>query len=248
MDNLAESNKFIELFEKLYDALYITDPENIDETNLGDIDFNVNSILQSEAKSTKKSFWPFKKEEPEAAPIDLVELVYQEIKNYLDNILSNPAQTFWTLWKICQFIRWAEKILIYENNPENAEEIFVDSEQNADERCFRIKLDKVTLSFILRLVPKNSYSLTESKYSEVISILIESLTGKKMVTKIISVDQEVDLSDDGDLYLINQVNKYINKAIKKTFEVILEGLLVDTKHEGLINQKPLSSGFYYKNI
>ena len=28
MDNLAESNKFIELFEKLYDALYITDPEN----------------------------------------------------------------------------------------------------------------------------------------------------------------------------------------------------------------------------
>jgi hypothetical protein len=212
MNNLAENNKFIELFEKLYDIIYLG--ADINEENVGSVD--TVELSRSKFKLFKK------KEEPVVKAVAPLDIAIQAINDYLESLLSNPSQTFWTLWKLCQFIRWAEKIFIYDNNPESDYTIFVDSEMNESIRKFVIKFTNITIQFKLELIEKPNYTLTEDKYSQVITINVTRDYGKKMNTKLVVVDSEADIADDSDLYLINQINRYVNVAIANTISYIKE--------------------------
>ena len=214
MDNLAERNKFIDLFEAMYDALFTYTP-----------------VEEPEEKEDKKSFSLFKRnkiiEEPKKTKREVyLENVYFELKNYLDNILSNQSQEFWTLWRVCQFIRFSEKVLLYKNDPNGT--FFVDSEMNADERAFVIRFNDTEIQFKLQLLPRmNIGTITseDSKYTEAITILVNRMFGKEMKTKIVIVDKYTDLADDSDVYLINQINKYLNFCMFYMFTDILNGFM-----------------------
>ena len=229
MDKLADTNKFIELVENLYDAKFLNN--NVDDAE-----------EEKPAEKIKPGLLDIfkKKEPPVEAPPDVVLLVYNELKKYLDNILSNPSQTFWNLWQICQFIRWAEKVFLYNNDPDKENSIFVDSEMNADERHFKITLPDVNIFFILKLVKIPNATLVGKQYSEVISIKIERNYGKKMNTKIQVVDGDIELADDSDLYLLNQINRYINTAIRTLFIVVASNIV----GEEIVNNNPIVNGFY----
>lgn len=219
MDKLSDTNTFIELFENLYDAIYFP-KEDTDDSR--EIDY----ILEAPKKKKtilslfKKEEVIEKKEETLANPI--IDAAFMEVKKYLDNILSNPSQTFWTLWKVCQFVRWAEKVFLYDNDPKAIGPIYVDSEMNEGERNFVINIVNTTIKFKLQLIEKPKYTIDEEKYSQVINIHIDRNYGKKMQTKITILDGETDIADDSDLYLINQINRYINLALKLTFDKIIK--------------------------
>lgn len=215
-------NKFIELTENLYDAR-IKYNSTYDQ-RLAEIEQEKKEL---EASINNKSwFSKFKKKEEEpitSVSPDLLayQNAYNEIKNFFNDILSNPSQTFWTLWQVCQFVRWAEKIFIYDNDPEKKSDIFVDSEMNSDERQFKISTSKFNLFVILRLVKRPNASFAEKQYNEVISIKIERLYGKKMESKLQIINGETDGLDDSDLYLISQINYTIHKALRSLFESVL---------------------------
>lgn len=249
MSNLAETNQFIDLFEKLYDAVYISKGSNNggEESNLG----NIETITSAPAKKSifSKIFKSDSSNNHEAVGLPYNEILtaYEAIKNFLDNILSNPAQSFWTIWNICQFVRWAEKIFLYRNDPET-DTIFVDSEMTADEREFMFKVSDITLSFKLQLIKKPDAKITESAYNEVITIMVERNFGKQMKTKIISVDSDVDLTEESDIYLINQINRYLNSAIRELMVDIINKIMepVSGKVVMAYDFKPISKGYYYK--
>ena len=80
-----------------------------------------------ESEAPKSFFSKFKSKAKQVAQdnfgdIDTPEIrlsnSYDLVKTYLNDILSNPTQTFWTLWRVCQFLRWAEKVFLYNNDPE----------------------------------------------------------------------------------------------------------------------------------
>ena len=245
MNNLAETNQFIDLFEKLYDAVYIDRDNNKEEANTGNID-----PLSAPRKKGlfHKIFKTENSDQPVVTGISHIDILtaYDAIKDFLDNILSNPAQSFWTIWNICQFVRWAEKVFLYRNEPET-DSIFVDSEMTADEREFMFKVGDVTLSFKLQLIKKPDIKITESAYNEVITIMVERNFGKQMKTKIISVDSEVELTDDSDIYLINQINRYLNSAIRELMIDIINKILEPVPNVLMAYDfKPISKGYYYK--
>jgi len=226
MDNLAETNDFIDKFEKLYDEVYM----------------KKNPIEIASISKTKKSF--FKKEKTEIVYEinDDIDKVYREIKIYLDNILSKQAQDFWTLWRYCQFVRWAEKVFLYKNSINEEGLIYVDSEMTSNEREFVFKFGEgVSVYFKLELLQKNYVKITESAYNEVLTILVTRDYGKKMENKIIVVNGETDLENDSDIYMINGLNMYLNRAIRLTTNEILKNILGEKIYEKVVH---IDNGYY----
>lgn len=232
MENLAENNKLIELLEDLYDAKYLKKEEDSKsklDKEMEEIDNNIQTL-----KKCSKFNW-FKKTVKEVAndytnPNKNVIDAYYNLIDYVNkNILSKPNQDFWTLWKFCQFVRYSEKIFLYENNPEAEQRIYVDSAmKNDEEPAFTITTCKYRIFIKLQLISKPNLGLanfTESAYNQVITIMVNRNYGKKMSSKYIVIDGEVELEDDSDQYLINQINKDINYSIQNTIVDIVETLL-----------------------
>lgn len=226
--NYAENNTLIGLFESFYDQI---------QSHKNDLDELSKTIKEDREEALKKSeekksfFDRFKKKEVKIyeLPNEFVSS-YNEIKNYLDNILSNPAQDFWTLWRLCQFVRWAEKVVLYKNELDSSyyKSIFVDSAINADEREFVFDIVEGARVYIkMELVQKPYIKITESAYNEVLTIMVQRSFGKKMENKFVVINGESDLIDDGDIYLINQINKHLNYVIRNTVKAICYDMLYD---------------------
>lgn len=210
MDDLAITNKFIKLFEELYDAKF-TDKYNKTESDI---------IVEEKPIQKKGFFWKKEVIEPEPVISPKTQKI-NDIKYYLDDILSKPNQDFWTLWSFCQFVRWAEKVLLYKNNPDNIGTFYVDSQLKDDTREFLINKGDYKIFIKLQLLSKPNSSLIDQQYNQVITILVTRDFGKKMENKYVVIDGEVELDDDSDLYLVNQINKEINNAIMATVKDII---------------------------
>lgn len=237
MENL--DNKFIELFEDLYDKMYMVQKEE-DKADLEIV--RAKEYEKLKAKEPKSFFERFKTKtkkvvEDNFGDIDTPEVrlsnSYDLVKTYLNDILSNPSQTFWTLWKVCQFLRWAEKVFLYNNDPEK--DLFIDSGMNDDERCIAFTFENTFFKIKLQLVKKPEIKLTESAYNEVVTILIQRQYGKKMENKYISVDGYTELVDDSDIYTINQVNRFLNIKLKESFNSILTKILNVSSRNNLLD-------------
>lgn len=229
MENL--DNKFIELFEDLYNKKY--------ELDNGDVEKPIETEKPTVVAEPKSFFGKFKKAAQDLAVADTPEIrlsnSYDIVKNYLNDILSNPSQTFWTLWQVCQFLRWAEKVFLYDNDPEK--DLFIDSAMDADERCIMFTFANTIFKIKLQLISKPEVKITDSAYNQVITILIQRQYGKKMENKYISVDGYVDMIDDSDTYTLNQVNRFLNIKLRDAFNAVLAKLL-DAKVSGdLLNYR-----------
>jgi len=218
-------NKFIELFEDLYNKKY--------ELDNGDIEKSEEVEKPVVVAQPKSFFGKFKKAAQDFAVVDTPEVrlsnSFDIVKNYLNDILSNPSQTFWTLWQVCQFLRWAEKVFLYDNDPEK--DLFIDSAMDADERCIMFTFANTVFKIKLQLISKPEVKITDSAYNQVITILIQRQYGKKMENKYISVDGYVDMMDDSDMYTLNQVNRFLNTKLRDAFNAVLAKLL-DAKVSG----------------
>lgn len=218
-------NKFIELFEDLYNKKYQLDSGTVDKVE------EKEEPVQTE--QPKRFFSRFKKAAQDFTVINTPDVSlcnsFDTLKTYLNDILSNPSQTFWTLWQVCQFLRWAEKVFLYDNNPDK--DLFIDSAMDADERCIMFTFANTVFKIKLQLVSKPEVKLTEPAYNQVITILIQRQYGKKMENKYISVDGYADMIDDSDLYTLNQVNRFLNIKLREAFNSIL-GKLLESKVTG----------------
>lgn len=217
-EDYLKDNQFITLATRLYDLKVmheIRDPDYI------------------EYKTEKKGlFGKIKKELylPEEA-------LYKEIRNFIERTLCEDSDiplTFRTIWEFCDFVRWAEKALFYDNSLSTR--VIVDSVMGAgiindDPKVivFRtIRSNDVDIKLELKKMKVNQESILNldtgvTTTSKIITIEVSRHFGKNMKSKYVVVDENVNYKDLSDIYLMNTINKIIKDCTIAVFrEVIFE--------------------------
>ena len=220
-DDLLNDNRFISLATELYDIKVLksikVDPDNYKK------------------KTVKKGLFD-KQEETEYTPE--VEF-YKKLKDFISKSLNqntdSPVQ-FNIIWEFCQFVRWAEKAIFYENDLNNR--VIVDSTMTAgvtDDNPRVIVFQSQSTSTTIKLELKKEKLLqtredsvfdlntmnTVPNKSYIITLEVIRNFGKKMKSKYVIVDRQVKYNDLSDIYLMNTVNRIIKDGIVDVFMEIL---------------------------
>lgn len=141
------------------------------------------------------------------------EFINEECK--FDDLLS-----FKSLWNFVQFIRYAEKVLFFQNTPDRS--LYVDSDLNeVSARMFKISNENFDIKFKLEKVKDD---INIKKYS-IINIHVQRLYGKEMQNIFTIVDKDVDFQDVSDLYLMNTLNIILYKEMMYEIRCIFDKLL-----------------------
>lgn len=205
MDDILSYNKYISFFNEIYMKLYSDGGPH-------------NELVPAQKRIL------FKKGHP---AILTKNYCYDAIERFVeDNFEFEDALSFNSIWQFCQFVRYAEKVIMCDNNPNDY--LYVDSDILApDEREFMIKNDDVSYRFKLNKV-RDSVNKKEIK---VITINVERNFGKKMVNIFTVVDNDVKFNDISDMYLITTINLELYRAMRDKFDIIMKKTLVDEWRE-----------------
>lgn len=220
-DDLLNDNRFVSLATELYDIKILksikNDPDNYENKT-------IKNGLLSKIKETE-----YKPEKE----------FYKKLKEFIDTNLNqdsdHPVQ-FNIIWEFCQFIRWAEKALFYENDLNNR--VIVDSGMTAgitDNNPRVIVFQSQSTSTTIKLELKKEMLLqtredsildintmdTVPDKSHIITLEVIRSFGKKMKSKYIIVNGQVKYNDLSDIYLMNTVNRIIKDGIANVFREIL---------------------------
>ena len=149
--------------------------------------------------------------------------------------MDTPVQ-FNIIWEFCQFVRWAEKAVFYENDLNNR--VIVDSGMTAgitnnDPRVIVFQSQSTSTTIKLELKKEKLLQTREDSVfdlntmetvpnrSHIITLEVIRNFGKKMKSKYIIVDGQVKYNDLSDIYLMNTVNRIIKDGIIDVFREIL---------------------------
>ena len=214
-DDILRDNIFIKYSTDLYDMKVLhehNDPDNY------------------ETRVIKKGL--FKKKTIKVNKLE--EEYYKNLKEFIKSELHEDSDTplsFSTIWQFCQFIRWVEKIVFWDNDLSNR--VIVDSgikdgvindnpryivfqghniATNIKLELNRVKINQINSVLNLDNIPEKS---------EVINLEVVRTFGKKMSSRYVIVDGIVNYNDISDIYLINTVNKIVKDAIIHTFKTVI---------------------------
>lgn len=135
---------------------------------------------------------------------------------------KNIIRSFEQIWYFAQFVRYAEKVIFYENIPAHA--FYVDSGLNDDkERCFVIDPANTEYSILFKL--QWVYDTTKKEMLKVINIKVTRDYGKQMINEYTIVNGEVNLNDDSDYTLIKVINSILYDYTLNTYKCIMNDLL-----------------------
>lgn len=131
--------------------------------------------------------------------------------------------TFEELWDFCQFVRYAEKVLFYENVMEDNRLFVASTLTDVKTRKLIIKHDKVDISITLEKED------TSDKLLKILKIEIVRNYGKMMKNEYVIVDNTTDRFDISDNILFSSTNRIIYKYVLNTYLEIIEKFLKDIK-------------------
>ena len=128
--------------------------------------------------------------------------------------------SFNDLWEFCQFVKYAEKTLFYQNDPDPQRVFYVDSDiDDLSKRQFAIRDLDNTYQLLFKLEKIN-----EPIHNEIMKIIRLSVSrnyGRKMTNEFIIVNSEIKYNDDADIYLIDNINRILYERITNTFNEII---------------------------
>lgn len=162
---------------------------------------------------------PYTKTVKEMQNLTVKDAHYQ-LDSFTERELSRTLDivNFFSLWQFCQFVRFAEKVFFYRNDPDKR--LYVDSDMNnLSKRAFKItkKDEQVEIYCNLEKVedPINHKNIS------VIRLKVQRMFGKQMVNEFTIVDDYVKSKDSSDSLLIDNVFNMIAEEIKYSFECIM---------------------------
>lgn len=241
---LGDKNIYIDICEKLYDAIIISDnyPKILSDYNIFDnkVSFNnlYESIFSTEIKRPKNIIeyikimndsnfsYKFGRKDifKTSDSITLYKEIYNintTIENLSSDILNVNSLSFMTLWQICDLVKWAEQSIFYKNDINK--KLYVDSNINSDEKQFKILNDDYNILFNLTMTkkPDKNSSYTESAYFKNIQIKVRRAYGRQLEDTFMIVDADVKYNNSADLYLMNTINKLLKINVLNTFNDII---------------------------
>ena len=211
MNELFSSNRFIKHFNELQEAL--------EDNNL---------IVFSDYKPPKKKLFE-KREEPENKFKDILKekVTWFVTREFRPDRRGEDADyirgytlDFNQLWDFCQFVRYAEKVIFFENDIDN--DIFVSSSlSDIDTRKFIVKYnEKVNITLTLE-----KQSGVNNETLRIIKLEVIRNYGKMLKNEYVIVDENIDRLDISDSILIMNINRIIYKHVVNTYISIIEKFL-----------------------
>ena len=226
MNNLSSVNIFIQHAEEYYDQLVENNrspykiQNQIEEVNpYTEMHIGKYKIKLPNIKNTKE---------------EINDIVYLE-DNHLDKLLGMLEEpiSFILLWQYCQFVRWAEKVVFYENDTDKP--ICVDSDMNELEcRIFALKSYNMQALFKIEMIDNPVYkpnTFTElfknnkddiPPYFKSVKLKISRLYGKKLSNTYTILDENLDYEDDSDIYLMKTINHELKIALEASIRDIFD--------------------------
>ena len=242
MTEMFENNKFIQLYESIYDDFVVSDEndqylniyrENIADDNLTNEDSSINTFISKINSKTKirkltnsdcayinynNPFKHYIKIPKDFKYTESSSKILKDCDDILNSLKDTKSQSFFTLWNFTQSIKWAEQSIMYENTIGNT--IYVDNDIDSYERKFEIRYDSNTkIQFCLAL--KSKIEEDSSGVLKIINIKVSRDYGRKMDNIYNIVDGNVDYNNSADLYLMNSVNIELSKDIIKVYNDII---------------------------
>lgn len=194
-------NKYIDIFDSVFNkCLKCKDDENIKKKIFG---FVIKETIINQCKE------------------EIDDLLYKFKENeFIRPVCTNDFRSplnFDNLWQFCQFVRYAEKIIFFNNQPENI--LYVDSDmKDINNRRFRIKNKNNTIIDISLEKIKDKINNDTLK---VLKIKVERQFGKKMVNTFTIVNDNIKAEDYSDIYLIFNLQFFILKEMENVFDNII---------------------------
>ena len=132
---------------------------------------------------------------------ELKEFINSDFLHAENNSIS---RSYRQMWEFSQFIRYAEKVLFYKNNPDN--DLYVDTKlDDVEKREFLINGDEYKIYFHLNSQRDN---LLDTTYN-VINIKVIRDYGKKMINEYTIINEQVKLNSLGDNILMVTINNLL---------------------------------------
>lgn len=180
----------------------------------------IHHILYTKKEKRKYKYIPFIKEEY----IETFDDTQYDLDRKKNVFISTEFQsfdyslTFDQLWKFCQFVRYAEKVIFYKNDTNC--KLYVDSKLDEKYKMkFSLNLfDDVSSIFELERIKERD------KYLEVINITINREYGKQMMDRFVIVDRDVKYNDSSDILLMNTINRELRQSVIDTFLCIINDI------------------------
>lgn len=198
-------NKYIEVAMELYENVVINP-----ETHL---------IIKERSKK-----FPFKMIEKKTTPV--IDHTMEKIKRLAEDTIVSSGMKFNDLWEFCQFVKFAEKIIFYVNDPKK--QFYVDSNiDDLSKRQFVITDFYNTYQLLFKL--EKAENSVNNDILKVIRLSISRNYGRKMVNEFVIVNSSVKYNDESDMFLIEEVNKILYKNLNTVFWNIIN-MIKENKH------------------
>lgn len=193
----SKDNRYIQAIQQLFDYVYY----------LGNtIEVVENSSLVKRWKLKRKTINEF------LVGIDkFVESVLD--KNY------EEISTFENLWEYIQFVRFAEKMLLYDNDPDR--ELYVDSDLDSNIKRNMV-ISKQGYTIFILLEHKSLEDTNNVIHIKTIRVIHE--TGRKLQNNFVIVNDNPKFNDDSDIYLLYEFGILLKEAILETLIQITNNL------------------------
>ena len=208
MDDILLYNKYIDFFTTLYN--YISESKDKELSELIEPSKYKKFIRQHRCCSinTQKRI-----------------IIHDEVIKKLDSFIEEECAiedmlSFGSLWRFCQFVRYAEKTIFYENTLD--QDFYVDSDMyEVSERSFQLKsIYEVEVLFKL----EKTRDKVNNEEFKVITLNVKRLYGKQMMNTFTIVNEDVKFNDSSDLYLINTINNFLYRELLATLKNIVNTL------------------------
>ena len=207
------NNKYIEIFDEIYLSLICRGYTKRVETK----------------EVYVKPKWMGRKEKV-TVEVPFYEDMIHHKKQVVDNFIKenfgyrdrdthrNFIRSFDDMCQFCDFVRYAEKVLFYQNTTAN--DLYVDSEIDSKIKLFSINVGYDT--FIKFKLEKKSFHDIVGTDMNIIEIEVKRNFGKEMYNKFTIVNGEVKYNDTSDMRLMDSINILLYEKTLNTFKVIME--------------------------
>ena len=189
-------NKYIKGIMDLYDIVIVNPEEPIEIKPEIKTNFFNRKEIKSELSYPKR------------------DKVLKELNDLRLSTITPNGMSFNDLWEFCQFVKYAEKTLFYQNDPKRL--FYVDS--NIDDlsaRQFMIKDPEDTYQLLFKLEKTNEP--INNEIMRIIRLSVSRNYGRKMTNEFIIVNSEIKYNDDADIYLIDKINRILCERISSSF-------------------------------
>lgn len=209
---MDESNIFIEKCEKIVSALieYNKDPSTTTRPKYTQILFH--KKLTYEEYSPKYEEYAYN-------------LSYA--KNFEKQIFNNDTHelSFMILWEYSEFVRWCEKMFLYEND--TSQSLYSDTPiDSLDARTLIINKKGFSIIINLRMSQKADFDNKSDKliFHEIQEIHVKRSYGKELMNKFRIVDNNVKFNDNSDKLLFELINEIIFETLSNHFSKLLHDI------------------------